>query len=260
MLCARIKSEFRWQKLGLKVSAENRPWVNQFGDFGWSSSRLAYVVWRAILTSTMTAGFGLDLALDIIDGVSAWFPIYLSNWALFAECCYLSAAFLIALWIYSKQPDPESEQPFSTKVAWLLRSIGQSGALVVSISYWVLVHNGKITLKTLWIHAFNSFVVFVDILTSCYEIRLMHYAYVLAFGGLYITWTFIHYHANIQDGQSPSNRYIYSAIDWSEGNEGKVRKLQCHIRAYHLARENSGNPNLAPKNSATVAIEWRANP
>jgi hypothetical protein len=224
--CARIKSEIRWRNLGLKASAEHRSWVNQFGDFGhfgWTSSRLAYVVWRAILTSTITAGFGLDLALDAIDGVAAWFPIYLSNWALFLESCYLNAAFVIALWIYAKQPDPASEQPLSTKVAWLLRSTGQSGALVVTVSYWALVYDGKITLKTLWIHAINSIVVCIDILTSCYEIRLMHYAYVLAFGGLYIIWTVIHFHANIRDGHSPGNRYIYSAIDWSEGNEGKVR-------------------------------------
>ena len=164
--CVRIKSEFRWQNLGLKVS-ENRSWVNQFGDSGWSSSRLAYVVWRAILTSTMIAGFGLDLALDVMDGVAAWFPIYLTNWAIFFENCYLGVAFVIALWIYTKQPDPASEQPFSTKVAWLLRSTGQSGALVVSVSYWALVHDGQITLKTLWIHAINSIVVCVDILTSC---------------------------------------------------------------------------------------------
>jgi hypothetical protein len=182
--------------------------------------------------STITVGFGMDLAMDIIDGSAAWFPIYLSNWALFVENCYLSAAFVIALWIYAKQPDPASEQPFSTKVAWLLRSTGQSGALVVSVSYWALVHNGQITLKTLWIHAINSFVVCVDILTSCYEIRLMHYAYVLAFGGVYIIWTVIHYHANVRDGRSPSNRYIYSAIVWSQGSEGEVRKSQSRISAH----------------------------
>jgi hypothetical protein len=226
--CARIKSEFQWQKIGLKVSDDDRSWVNQFGDFGWSSSRLAYVVWRAILTSTMIVGFGLDLASDVIDGVAAWFPIYLSNWALLVETCYLSAAFFIALWIYTNQPDPASEQPFSTKVAWLLRSTGQSGALVVSVSYWALVHDGKLTLKTLWIHAINSLVVCIDIVTSCYEVRLMHYAYVLAFGGIYTIWTVIHYHVNIQDGRTPSHRYIYSAIDWSEGNEGKVRRNPAH--------------------------------
>ena len=211
--CARIKSEFRWQKLGLEVFAGNRSWVHQFGDFGWSSSRLAYVVWRAILTCIMMAGFGLDLALDIVDGVAAWFPIYLSNWTLFIENCCLTSAFVIALWIYMKQPDPASKQPFSTKIAWFLQSTGQSGALFVSVSYWALVHNGQITLKTLWIHAMNSFVVCVDILSSCYEVRLLHYAYALAFGGIYIVWTVIHHRANIRDGQTPSNRYIYSAID-----------------------------------------------
>ena len=222
----RIESEFRWQKLGLKVSAGSRSWVNQFGDFGWSSSRLAYVVWRAILTAIMMAGFGIDLAVDVIDGVAAWFPIYLSNWALFAENCYLIAAFVIALWIYKEQPDPASEQPLSTKIAWFLRSTGQSGALFVSVSYWALVHNGQITLKTIWIHVINSFVVCVDILSSCYEVRLLHYAYVLAFGAVYIVWTVIHHGANIRDGHSPSNRYIYSAIDWSEGSEAKVQRIQ----------------------------------
>ncbi len=222
--CARIKSELRWENLGLNVSSESIPWVNQFGDFGWNSSRFAYVVWRGILTSTITAGFSLDLAIDVLDGVAAWFPIYLSNWAIFVESCYLGSAFSIALWIYTKQPDPTSEQPLSTKVAWLLRSIGQPGSLVVSVAYWALVHDGKITLKTLWIHAINSLVVLIDILTSCHEVRIMHYAYVLAFGCLYIIWTVIHYHANIQDGHSPSNRYIYSAIDWSKESQGKVTR------------------------------------
>ena len=222
--CASIKSELRWKNLGLNVSSDNVSWVNQFGNFGWNSSRRTYVVWRAILASTITAGFSLDLAIDVLDGISAWFPIYLSNWAIFVESCYLSSAFSIALWIYKKHPDPASEQPFSTKVAWLLRSIGQPGALVVSIAYWALVHDGKITLKTLWIHAINSLVVFLDILTSCHEVRIMHYAYVLAFGCLYIAWTVVHYHANIRDGRSPGNRYIYSALDWSAESQGKVRE------------------------------------
>ncbi len=93
---------------------------------------------------------------------------------------------------------------------------------MVSVAYWALAHDGIITLKTLWIHALNSLVVCIDILTSCHEVRIMHYVYVLAFGCLYIVWTVIHYHTNIRDGRSPSNRYIYSAIDWSKGSEGKV--------------------------------------
>jgi hypothetical protein len=51
----------------------------------------------------------------------------------------------------------------------------------------------------------------------------MHYAYVLAFGCLYIVWTVVHYHTNIRDGRHPSHRYIYSAIDWSTASEDKVR-------------------------------------
>ncbi len=115
--------------------------------------------------------------------------------------------------------------------------------------YWALVHDGTITLKTLWIHAINSFVVCIDILTSCYEIRLMHYAYVLAFGVLYIIWTVIRFHAHIQDGHSPNNRYIYSAIDWRKGNEGQVRATPSHKSAHHLARSH------CRKNTAAVWIE-----
>jgi hypothetical protein len=87
---------------------ESVSWVNQFGDFGWDSSRLAYVVWQAILATTITAGFILVLVIDVLDGVAAWFPIHQSNWAIILESCYLGSAFCVTLWIYTKQPDPSS--------------------------------------------------------------------------------------------------------------------------------------------------------
>jgi hypothetical protein len=177
----------------------------------------------------MMAGFGLNLADDVIGGVGAWYPIYLTNWALFFENLYLNMAFAIALWIYRTSPDSTSDQPAVTKVAWVLRSIGQPGALVVTVAYWALVYSGSFTLTTVWVHAINSIVVCLDILTSCYEVRLPHYAYALAFGTSYVVWSIIHYHANIQDGRTPSHRYIYSALDWSAGGQAKVRSVPKYL-------------------------------
>ena len=85
----------------------------------------------------------------------------------------LNLSFRIALWIFImiSSLGPESNQPAVAKVAWLsrLRSIGQPGAMVVTLEFWALVYSGRSTLTTIWMHAINSVVVWLDILTSCYE-------------------------------------------------------------------------------------------
>ena len=215
------------------VFPDDVSWVNQFGDSAWMGSRLIYVLWRLFLAAIMMAGFALNLSDDVIGDVAAWYPIYLTNWALFFENLYLNLSFTIALWIYRTLPDPDSNQPSVTKMAWVLRSIGQPGALVVTVAFWALVYNGRLTLTTFWVHGINSIVVWVDILTSCYEVRLLHYVYVLAFGISYVVWSVIHYHANIQDGRTPSHRFIYSAVDWSPSGQGKVRYLQATQMPFH---------------------------
>jgi hypothetical protein len=173
----------------------------------------------------MIIGFGLNLADDIRGGVGAWFPIYLTNWALFFEVLYLIVAFLVSAWIFVASPHPSSEQPWPTKAAWLLRSIGQPGALVVTASYWTLVYTGNLSLVTFWIHAVNSIVVALDILTSCYEVRLLHYIYVLAFGTTYVVWTVVHYRLDIGAGPPPTRRFIYSALDWGSDHLTRVRHV-----------------------------------
>jgi hypothetical protein len=222
--CSSLQSEFRLRNLGLTVLPQNPVcWYCQFGEFRWNSSRLAYVIWRAILAAIMLAGFGLDISDDIVTGIAAWYFIYLTNWTLLIENFYLSLAFAIALGIYLNPPHSASSQPLSTKVAWLLRSISQPGALVVTVAYWSMISQGTLTLTTFWVHAINSLVVFLDIITSCYEIRLAHYVYLLIYGIVYILWSIIHFQANIQNGMTPSHRYIYASLDWSVESTGKVR-------------------------------------
>jgi hypothetical protein len=238
--CIKLRSEFQIQNLGLTIFPQNLAWVYQFGEFSWTTYRLAYVIWRAILSCTMLVGFGLSLSKDIIDSIGAWYPIYLTNWTLFIENCYLILAFVIALGIYLSPPISESRQPLSTKVAWLLRSIGQPGALVVTIAYWSVVSQGTPSLSTIWVHAINSIVVCLDIITSCYEIRLAHYLYLLIYGVIYVVWSIIHYQANIRNGPPPSQRYIYAALDWSAQNAGKVGTVPCN-RTIHANNTSSAD-------------------
>ena len=221
--CSSLKSEFQVQNFCFSIPPGELSWVHQFGDSPWVSKRFVYVLWRLFLASVIIAGFFLDLSTDIQTGVAPWFPIYLTNWALFVETCYLIVAFFISLWIFISSPNISSEQPWPTKAAWLLRSIGQPGAVVVTVSYWTLVYTGQLTLLTFWIHAINTIVVVVDVLTSCYEVRLLHYIYILAFGITYVVWTVIHYELDIGTGPPPTQRYIYSVLDWAPGHVSTVR-------------------------------------
>ena len=236
--CSKLLSEMQLCKLGLTVFPQDLAWFCQFGEFSWASSRLAYVIWRAILAAIMLTGFGLDISDDFVIGIAAWYFIYLTNWTLLIQNLYLCLAFAIALCIYLNPPLSASRQPLSTKVAWLLRSISQPGALVVSVAYWSMISQGTLTLTTFWVHAINSIVVFLDIITSCYEVRLAHYIYLLIYGIIYILWSIIHYQANIQNGLAPSHRYIYAPLDWSTEDAGKVRPLPTDHTA-HISKQTT---------------------
>ena len=213
--CNSLKSEFLVRKFGFSTVDEDLSWVYQFGDSAFLTERFTYVIWRLFLASAMLVGFGLELSDNIFNGVERWFPIYLTNWALFFETCYLIVAFFIALWILVKSPQPSSAQPWPTKLAWFLRSIGQPAAVVVTVAFWAAVYTAHLTIVTLWIHAINTIIVALDIFTSCYEVRILHYAYILAFGTAYVIWTIIHYRLDIGVGQPSSQRFIYSVLDWS---------------------------------------------
>ena len=175
----------------------------------------------------------MELSNDIRKGVGPWYPIYLTNWSLFCVNCYLNISFAIALWIYMKSPEPASEQPWPTKVAWVMRSIGQPGALVISVAYWALLYDGNLTLVTFWVHAINSIVCCLDVLISCHEVRLAHVIYELAIGAAYMIWSGIHYAGNVGAGPPPTQRYIYSELDWSAGHQGQVGQSRpaAHARA-----------------------------
>ena len=221
--CSCLTSEFQVRKFCFSTINDDLSWVHQFGDSAWVSSRFIYVLWRLFLASVMIVGFGLDLSDDIRNGVGPWFPIYLTNWALIFEICYLIVAFFVALWILVQSPHPSAPQPWPTKAAWLLRSIGQPGAVVITVAFWALVYTGHLTIVTFWIHAINSIVVALDVLTSCYEVRLLHYIYVLTFGTTYVVWTVIHYRLDIGVGPPPTSRFIYSALDWGSDHLTRVR-------------------------------------
>ena len=168
------KQIFSSDRLGFSVLHEDLSWVQQFGESDMWPSRCLYVAWRFLLAAVMMIGFGLELSGDIQSGVGPWYPIYLTNWSLFFENCYLNFSFGIALWIYVKSPDPASAQPWPTKPTWFFRSIAQQGAVVVTISYWAIDYDGILTLRTVWVHAINSAVVVLDVLTSRYEVRPQH--------------------------------------------------------------------------------------
>ena len=284
VLCSRrhIREQLEWRKAGFSSLHVERSWVQQFGESSICSSRLGYVVWRFFLAVVMMIGFGLELSSDIHDGVGPWYPIYLTNWSLFLDNLYLNASFAIALSIYLKSPDPGSAQPWSTKTIWGVRSVAQQGALVVTISYWALEYDGILTLKTIWVHLFNSIVVVLDILTSCYEVRLLHYTYALASGTLYVVWSVIHYVLCIGTGPPPTQRYIYSYLDWASAGKvlharqfpARERGCTAHFKLSHhshpshhiqiqkdrqrIGDSDTASPALAPKREP--AAQRRAAP
>ena len=210
--------------MGFTVLETELSWVHQFGDSACTQSRPWYVALRGLLAAVMLVGFGLELSHDLKAGVGPWYPIYLTNWVLFLENCYLVLTTYIALSIAITSPELSSHQPWYTKLAWLLRCIAQPGALVVTVALWTLLRDNAGAPSTILVHAINSVVVCLDVLASRYPIRLAHFIYVLATGTVYVAWSGIHYVANLGVGTTPDHRYIYSMLDWSAGNQAQVRR------------------------------------
>jgi hypothetical protein len=71
---------------------------------------------------------------------------------------------------------------------------------------------------TVFVHGINSAIVVADVIVSNQPYMVLHGIYAIGFGGLYMTWTYVHHALKIGNCENPdSYTPIYEFVDWGHG-------------------------------------------
>jgi hypothetical protein len=153
--------------------------------------------------------------------LSKW-PIYLTNWG-YTLCTFQA---LLALGLVTQQLIKERktgltvdhvQMPFMYKVYWLLHTLAVVIAIGITGSYFLVVYDPaihKLTALNLLIHAFNAFLMVLDVIVVAHPFRLLHLCWTLLFTFTYFCFSVIyHFAGGTGKNNAPS---IYPALDWNK--------------------------------------------
>lgn len=218
-----LRQEFRLAKLQLRHLDED--WATTFGSGACDClTPTAFLCLRAAELAAMLAILGVSLyaaALEHMEqapgggltGASClkYWPIFLTNWSLVVAVLYLLAA-TYTTYLAQQLQAKAGAAPLCVQLTWLLQGLALPTAFFVTVLYWLLVFDGTVHTETVWVHGVNFLVVLIDVVASRQPICLLHAAYFLAYGSVYLLWTLLYYHAGGVDCHA--HPYIYAALDW----------------------------------------------
>ena len=100
------------------------------------------------------------------------------------------------------------------KALWVIYNIVSVAAVLVTISYWLLIYRkGEISATTVLIHAVNSIVMVGDTMLSSVPVHLLHVLYPMLYIAIYALFTVIYWACG---GTNPSGEsYIYPQTDYT---------------------------------------------
>ena len=202
---------------------------------------LYFLSWLLVLT--IQAG---------ISGVGSKFFIYLTNWGFIVWNAYLFAAvasttlnFYRTFSVSTDVAKHDSELSLHStnneycncgrsgnitwkeKIQWALFTISTEFAVSISILFWI--YFSEVNLYSLHVHMINGIVAILDLWITGIPIRLLHVAYVLLFGAIYIAFTGLYY---IFNGTNIcGNHFIYPMLDYGS-NLGAVGLLIGYTLGY----------------------------
>lgn len=147
-----------------------------------------------------------------------WFMAYISYWTMFYSCVYmtlsLASSYLVCL--------PNNEPNFFIKATWVMYPVAVVHGISVVILFWATEYNPdtyNISYFIVVSHGLSLAASLVDgVLINKVPVRLVHYAFCLTFGLLFIGWSIIQGlipidNPNKTDGDDES---LYSILDWAE--------------------------------------------
>ncbi|XP_049877632.1 protein rolling stone-like [Pectinophora gossypiella] len=165
-----------------------------------------------ILTSMVMTGLGMNFGF--------WF-IYLTHWGLFMITLTSGFAFAVSWMAYTRGSiEATFDLPWYVKTYWALYNIGIPLAFFISIYYFTFLTGFEDVelaidpVLDLFIHAINSVLMLLLLVTSRLPSRPLHFFYPVCFTLVYLIFTVFFY---LADGRDPfDNNFIYPTLDWSE--------------------------------------------
>ncbi|XP_071944783.1 protein rolling stone-like [Antedon mediterranea] len=183
-------------------------------------------IWRLIITLYFV-GFNAWYIPSSVTDFGGSFFIYLTNWTFIVVTCYLLvASYNSGVYYYFvfrrrednsllvPEPSEEIQLPFKYKLQWFLFYISVNFSIIVTVVYWAALYSADSDslFIDLNVHTLTSLVGVVETFLSATPVRLIHVAYPLCYGSIYLFFTVIYWAAGGTD--SAGNPYIYPIIDY----------------------------------------------
>ncbi|CAH2102244.1 unnamed protein product [Euphydryas editha] len=219
-----FKKQFRHKMLRLKHKNNSDFYLSCFQS---STSALPLLCVRALLflTSLGIVLTSFIFAVWYFPNLGMWF-IYLTHWGLVLITITSGFGFGVSATIYFKgDPDVSSGLPWYIKTYWILSSLTIPVAFFITVFYWAFLSGGneeyaQNTAIDILIHAVNSVIMFILLITARQPTNLLHFYISILFAIVYVIFSLIYYFA---DGRDPfDNPYIYPVLNWNSPGESMI--------------------------------------
>ncbi|XP_060069185.1 uncharacterized protein LOC132549282 [Ylistrum balloti] len=202
MCCTR--EQFRLRKFGLDYQQPKDFVTLQAG------SQVHYLVW----TSFWTMFHLIWCAYDTYFYNATWdvhpasWLVYLTNWSYTLITVHSFIDFLTASYIYFyKDGKTEKEMPWYMKVNWVIFNIMNTSAVILTITYWVLLAK-SFAATSINKHGLNAVYVILCVCLTAKPVKFQHFYQPVIYNLIYIIFCTIY--------QIASGHVVYSFLNWSE--------------------------------------------
>ena len=103
--------------------------------------------------------------------------------------------------------------PWYIRMTWFLYDLALTNCGLLTLLYWPLVYNGRLTDTKLCNNALNTILLFSDVMVTRVPIRVLHVVYPALFFLLYVLFNVGYSFLGLQDIDQSEAR-IYSVLDW----------------------------------------------
>jgi hypothetical protein len=181
------------------------------------------VVNLATTLYTIYLGLGKDLR--------AFYFAYLTHWTLVFSTIYFVMSLLNSILPISAPPPGQTIVSRRAKLTWAFFEIAANLGVVVTVSFWLLLFDGEMEVRSVLGHGVVALLVVVDgLVLNTIPIRLRHwFEIVLPVTFAYILWTVLQSGLvfdignpdNMDEDVETNDDLIYNVLDW-EGDPGQT--------------------------------------
>ncbi|KAF9421380.1 hypothetical protein HW555_002595, partial [Spodoptera exigua] len=230
-----------WQASRRALNLEHAP-AHQFACSQWQSSphpSTTYLIYRWLLfisvISTGIASFACQRLPRRYEGpikelnYLKWF-IYFTNWGYLLIALQSALALAVVIRYRSQKCNSTYEEdeipiplgrrvrtPLLCRAYWLSHNIATDLAFVISLVYWILVHDPKIhevNALNVLVHGGNSLVMVIELMVTSHPVRAAHALYSAGAGLAYGVFSAFYWAVGGTDRIGlPA---IYPALDWNK--------------------------------------------